>query len=40
MVYTYYKKWFDANFVWQVVTVGVIVNYLLFKFIEYYINKD
>jgi positive regulator of sigma E activity len=38
-VYTYYKKWFDAKYVWQVVTVGIIVNYLLFKFIEYYLNK-
>ena len=39
MIYNYYKKWFDGKYVWQVVTVGVIVNYLLFKFIEYYLNS-
>jgi hypothetical protein len=40
IIYNFYKKWFDPKYVWQVVTVGLIVNYLLFKFIEYFLNKN
>lgn len=40
LVYTHFKEWFHPQYVWQIVTAGVIINYILFKMIEYYLNNS
>ena len=40
LIYTHFKEWFHPEYVWQIVTGGVIINYILFKMIEYYLNKE